>query len=279
MLDPRSLPRLLRKAAIWPAILAALLLTVAMFTDYESAAHYFRAGAVLPVLSLLLALLSALLGTAAILLCREPLGKIPFPQGKALPLPAVGFLLAGAVLLLFGQADTLRYAAGLSLLLSAPYAFLQADPNARQRKATVSLLGLLPILSCILLNAYYYFDVSIEMNSPIKLALQIALLPAMLAYVGEVRFHLGRPMPRVYALLGTWLTALGSLSALALPAAFLFGRMPRADYAVGALLLATVSITQHMQVRRLLAPSLPEEPDTDAAAASPNPEDTTENGI
>lgn len=279
MLDPRSLPRLLRKAAIWPAILAAVLLTVAMFTDYESAAHYFRAGAVLPVLSLLLALLSALLGTASILLRREPLGKAPFPQSKTFPLPAVGFLLAGAVLLLLGRADTLRYAAGLSLLLSAPYALLQASPNARRHKASLSLLGLLPILSCILLNAYYYFDVSIEMNSPIKLALQIALLFAMLAYVGEVRFHLDRPTPRVYALLGTWLTALGSLSAIALPVAFLLGRMPRADYAVGAVLLATVSITQHLQVRRLHADALPEETEADAAAASPDPEDTTENGI
>lgn len=251
-----SLPRLLRRVAFWLLPPAAILQTVAMLVDYESATHYFRAGAVLPVLSVLLVLLSGLLGSLSILLWREELEQSPFAPHRTFSASTLGFLLAGSVLLKAGGSDTLRVAAGVLLLLSAPYAFLHALPRMREHRAAMTLLGLLPILACILLNAYYYFDVSIEMNSPIKLALQLALLPAMLAYTGEIRFHLGRPCRRLYLLADVWLMSLGVLSALSLPVAFLFGGLRRADYAVGAILLATLSLTQHRHTRRMSAKPL-----------------------
>ena len=292
-----SLPRLLRRVAFWLLPPAAILQTVAMLVDYEPATHYFRAGAVLPVLSVLLVLLSALLGSLSILLWREELEQSPFAPHRTFSASTLGFLLAGSVLLKAGGSDTLRVAAGVLLLLSAPYAFLHALPRMREHRAAMTLLGLLPILACILLNAYYYFDVSIEMNSPIKLALQLALLPAMLAYTGEIRFHLGRPCRRLYLLADVWLMSLGVLSALSLPVAFLFGGLRRADYAVGAILLATLSLTQHRHTRRMSAKPLSdtepkpepngetelsapdEEPKSSEEASISRPDDTTENGI
>ena len=307
-----SLPRLLRRVAFWLLPPAAILQTAAMLVDYEPATHYFRAGAVLPVLSVLLVLLSALLGSLSILLWREELEQSPFAPHRTFSASTLGFLLAGSVLLKAGGSDTLRVAAGVLLLLSAPYAFLHALPRMREHRAAMTLLGLLPILACILLNAYYYFDVSIEMNSPIKLALQLALLPAMLAYTGEIRFHLGRPCRRLYLLADVWLMSLGVLSALSLPVAFLFGGLRRADYAVGAILLATLSLTQHRHTRRMSAKPLSdtepkpepseetelsapdeepkpsgetelsapdEEPKSSEEASISRPDDTTENGI
>lgn len=303
-----SLPRLLRRVAFWLLPPAAILQTVAMLVDYEPATHYFRAGAVLPALSVLLVLLSALLGSLSILLWREELEQSPFAPHRTFSASTLGFLLAGSILLKAGGSDTLRVAAGVLLLLSAPYAFLHALPRMREHRAAMTLLGLLPILACILLNAYYYFDVSIEMNSPIKLALQLALLPAMLAYTGELRFHLGRPCRRLYLLADVWLMSLGVLSALSLPVAFLFGDLRRADYAVGAILLATLSLTQHRHTRRMSAKPLSdtepsgetelsapdaepepteetelsapdEEPKSSEEASISRPDDTTENGI
>ena len=275
-----SLPRLLRRIAFWLLPPAALLRTAAMFLDYEPATHYFRAGAILPALSVLLALLSALSASLAILLRKEPFAESPFSPCKDFSSSSLGFLLSGIVLLIDGGSDTLRVAAGVLLLLSVPYALLHALPRMREHRAAMALLAILPILACILLNAYYYFDVSIEMNSPIKLALQIALLPAMLSCVGEARFHLGRPLSRLYLLANVWLMAIGALSALSLPAAFLFGGMQRTDYAAGAILLATLSITQYRHARRMSANPLPDAAPSQAETPDlPEPDDTTENGI
>lgn len=247
--------KLLRKISFALAILAMALMTVAIFLDYEPDAHYFRAGAILPTAALISALLSAICGSIPALLCKgNPSGEgSPFSSGRAFPLSSVGFLLAGCTLLVSRASDVLRTAAGVLLLLASIYGFCLCAPTLRQKTALISLLGLIPILACILLNAYYYFDVSVEMNAPIKIALQITLLFAMLSYTGEVRFHLGRPVPRLYVLIDAWLTGIGSLLALSLPTAFLAGSTERADYAVGAILLASIMLTQHDHVRRLLA--------------------------
>ena len=57
MLRSTTAQKLLRCAAFCLAILAASLMTAAMFLDYEVDAHYFRAGAFLPVAALICALL------------------------------------------------------------------------------------------------------------------------------------------------------------------------------------------------------------------------------
>ncbi|MBR0328525.1 MAG: hypothetical protein IIX05_03135, partial [Selenomonadaceae bacterium] len=87
-----------------------------MFLDYEPATHYFRAGAILPALSVLLALLSALSASLAILLRKEPFAESPFFSHKNFSSSSLGFLLSGTVLLIDGGSDTLRVAAGVLLL-------------------------------------------------------------------------------------------------------------------------------------------------------------------
>ena len=253
--------RLLRRTAFCLAILAASLMTVAMFLDYEADAHYFRTGAILPAAALICALLSSLCGSSLVVLrsTRDTESNSPFPPHRVFLLSPIGFLLAGYAILVSGQSEILRTATGILLLLASLYGFCLCVPSLQKKTALISLLGILPILACILLNAYYYFDVSIEMNAPIKIALQISLLFAMLSYTGEVRFHLGRPMPRLYVLIGAWLTGIGSLLAVSLPIAFLTGAVSRPDYAAGAILLASIILTQHRHVRRMLAEKLPEE--------------------
>jgi len=58
-------------------------------------------------------------------------------------------------------------------------------------------------------------------------------------------------MPRTYLILHTWAHAIGALSAISVPIAFLCNKFERADYAAGAILIFSIVLTQHRQVRRL----------------------------
>ena len=123
----------------------------------------------------------------------------------------------------------------------------------RKHSSALTVLGFAPILSCILLNAYYYFDLSFEMNTPVKMTLQVSLILIMLCYTGELRFLLGRSLPQLYLILHGWAQAVGALCAVSVPIAFVFDRFHRVDYAAGALLIFTVLLTQQGQASRLLS--------------------------
>ena len=86
-----------------------------------------------------------------------------------------------------------------------------------------------------MVNVYCYFDASLEMNAPVKVTVQTALLFTMLALTAELRFPLGRAKPRLYLIL-SWCAA----AALSLPSfSILFGgATERGDYrAFGAVTL------------------------------------------
>ena len=130
---------------------------------------------------------------------------------------------------------------------------------------SLSLLGLTAPLACILFNAYYYFDATVEMNSPVKTATQVGLLCAMLYFVYELRFLMDAPMPRVFLMTAFWVRSLGTLSALAIPVAYLTGKCDRIDYVAGAILTFCVMLTAGLRVQTLLQTAEPPAPENENA--------------
>ena len=263
----QSLPCLRLGFAIFSSM-AAFLQLIAVLTVLEKNSNYFPSNSWLPTFAVLCALLGAACGTLAAYKTKQAeLASEPFFASK-LPsiFSAVGFL---AVAALFAwksstQATALTYLITLVFLVAAIYAALSALPTvARRSRTSLALLGFAPILACILLNAHYYFDVTVEMNAPLKTSLQTGLLFASVYFTGEVRFHLNRAQPRFFLVLAAWVVAIGALSAPAIPFAFIIGHVDRVDYAVGAILILLIAISAAMRTYALLHPHHFDEEDAD----------------
>lgn len=248
--------RTLRQISSLAIATAAILQTAAMFTEFEPNTNYFYSGAILPTFAWACAIIGALLGSAsALILPKKALQGDIFRSHSVFYPSAIGCLLAG-LLLLTSARGSLGTTSAVLLLLAAAYTVLSGNPQMREdHKTAVVLWGFVAIAACIALNAYYYFDFSIEMNSPVKVTVQLAILLIMLIFTGELRFVLGTQMPRMHLILQAWTTAIGALSALSLPIAYLLGVEVRADYVAGAILILTAVLTQYLQSHQLIRSS------------------------
>lgn len=241
------------------ASLAAILQILAVVISYDVGTNYFRQGAVLPILSVVFALLGAVCGTVAARMTDiETQNTTPFPKGIS-PAPAsVGFLVTAVFLFVHGGTPLSLVTAAL-MLVSAGYGILTGIPKFQ--KSTIPVyLGIAAIVGYILLNAYYYFDITVEMNSPIKVMTQIGLLCAMVSLTSELRYLLGKPMPRMFLTVSAWVVSIGALSALSVPLAFFLGKTDRADYAAGGFLVFCAVLTSIVRIKTLLRTPAPEAP-------------------
>jgi len=82
-------------------------------------------------------------------------------------------------------------------LLSTFYFVGKAFDTFKKTDTTV-LFGFFIIFTSIALLAETYFDKFVQMNSPLKVTIQISLLFIMLYYLSEFRFDLKKPYPRLY---------------------------------------------------------------------------------
>lgn len=254
------LRRYLPFCVLVPALLAAILMTVAFFTQYDAPdANYFHRGAVLPVISGVLAALTAVIGTVlAFRMPRDILKPDSLPVPVASLVSAIGFLFC-AVFLGISTArsglDWTRIAALLLSLAAAAYALTVSFCDLRQesvRNLSV-LLGFTPIFALIFLCASHYFDRSLEMNAPCKVFLMLGLLAAMLTSTGEIRFQLGSALPRAYLMLLSWTVAAGSLSIPAIPAAYCAGILKGTDYLASAFAVLGCTLTAALRLYYALA--------------------------
>ena len=113
------------------------------------------------------------------------------------------------------------------------------------------------------------------MNAPLKVTAQTALLFAMLAYTGEIRFLLGRAMPRLYLSLSLCALATSALCALPFSLCFVLGLTDRFDYAGVALMMGLISVTLIARILSLL-PLQKSSSDAPADAPEENPLDYAE---
>ncbi len=252
--------RILRYAALACACVAAILETVAIFTDFSPSSNYFTRDAVLPVIASILALTGCAAGILSALLTSETQLHTTVFKARSATTPATFGFLTAAVFSFFyagrttlSQLKTIAYLSGILLIGGLIYTVLSGFSSMRNRPSLTVSVGFFAILGTILLNAYYYFDISMEMNAPLKLTTQMGLLCTTIYYTGELRYLLGTQKPRMFLALCTTLLSTGSLCSLSVLIAFLADITDRGDYAAGALLVFCVMLSALLRMLTLLS--------------------------
>ncbi len=252
------------------ASLALIFQAVAVLTDMESGENYYQVGAIFPVLALISALLGAACGTLAAILTPSPAAETsPFSSHTLITPTAIGFLFSGISLLIHVATvpdpkqilphPAFAIVVGCLLLLAAPYTVLCDLKHMRTKADLLVFLGFPTVIGSILINAYYYFDLTVEMNAPQKVALQMALLFMMLSFAGELRYLLGSPRTRMYIIVNAWSIALGAIASLPVILTYAIGSLPRIDYLGGAVLILLFTVAQSIRLWRVLRVSPIEE--------------------
>lgn len=248
--------QILRIASLSCAALAAVLEVIAVFLYYEKESNYFQSHAILPKASIILALLGLACGIAFALL-SDKLQKdcsIFSDHFKLSPL-SIGTLTASVFALLYCKQTIqpiIGLLAALLLLCGFIYSILLSAPTLRKKTNLTALFGLLAVIGTVFLNAYYYFDVSIEMNAPFKLITQMGLLFVSVYLTGEIRFLLGKAKPRIFLGLCIALISVGSLCSLSLIIAFFCDKTDRGDYVAGAFLVLCAILSATLRMKMLL---------------------------
>ena len=259
------------------AVAAATLQTAAILTAYEHDTNYFKPLSILPLLALACAIIAALIGTVAALRTDASDTGTPFSR---LPIPAptvIGFTAAAVAIACTKHTMTNKLVVPLTVAflgIAALYSVLVQFHALRHKRVLVTLVGFGAILSCILINAYYYFDVSVEMNAPLKTVTQTALLFLMLYLTSEVRYLLDAAQPRAYLMLSSWTVAFCSLTAVPLPVAYLTGRLDRLDYAAGGLLALCACAMILIRLNCVLRPRTEAETSEDSEETAAPDDDT-----
>ena len=197
----RITPRLywLISAAI--ALVGVTLRTVCMLTAFDASVGYFNEG----LLSLLTRAFyfPAVIITVgcAVLIPKDSLAtelndKSRTPAAYLLGL-ALAVFTVGVLLLCYKDKTNnfLTYPVVLGVLASLY--FFASGKRAGRYTDKLSLLGFLPVIWCVAATWETYVDQFTAVNSPIKIGLQMGLLGLALILISELRFRLGKPLPRL----------------------------------------------------------------------------------
>ena len=172
------------------ALVGTVLLLVAYATAFDpSVSRYFASGNALPTVAAILLFLAVACGiVGAILAKREPdsLTAAPVPF-RATLFAAFGALGSAVWLLIAG-----KVLIGVLMLFAAVLFTLCACAIAKLYGKYLLWGGFAAIAATIAHNATIYFDMTVEMNAPTKVLLQMALLAAMLYITAECRLLMGR---------------------------------------------------------------------------------------
>lgn len=164
---------------------------------FDSSIHYYRPDSLLPILEWVV--LTA--GTAfAAVISFLSLRRLPIFAEEKQPRPVKAFAIVAAVGFLVLAASTLGTTGSLiSTLLSmgACLYFLLIFGN-QTKPLPLTLSGLCVIVRLLWVLAESYFDVTVPMNSPNKLILELACLSGMLFLVEELRTLISKARPALY---------------------------------------------------------------------------------
>ncbi len=232
---------------------AAILSSLAVAFLYDENANYFAPNSKLFPIAVICAIIAFV---AAILLAivipkEETISKSPFGARLMFALPAALGFGVGAILLAIEFAKSQKFlflVAIFFLLLSAAHVLLSETDRVN------TFLGFVPPIACALLVAVLYFDTSLEMNAPLKVVAQCALLPLMLYFTAELRYLLGREIPRLYLALALGSIAASSLCVFAVPLASFIGALNNTPCLAAALTVAGTNVTILLRLKRYLKP-------------------------
>ena len=234
-----TMPRLCFTTTAVLALLGVALRTVCLLCFYDADPGYFVEG-FLPSLSNVLYFIAVAVGIIGALLVP----KNTLPSELHIPQRAPLAVLLGIALAVFtiislffcfpARRSDIMLAPTLLGLLASTYYFLSASRNGRYPD-WLSFLGYLPVFWSIGSVAETYFDPYTTMNSPVKLALQMGFLGFMLVALAELRFRVGRSLPR-YSLallaLGSYTCLVGSIPILIATGARVLESLQHLLYAV-----------------------------------------------
>ena len=245
--------------------LCTILHLLNVLFSFDQGSNYFHADTLLPLVANLLTLLTAAVAiVSAIAESKQECSGTPFGKQLFVALPAaIGLAVTSVYLLVdfFLQSNWLAFATAVFLILTTVYV-LRCETSKRQSSKT-ALLGFASPLACALLIGVLYFDTSLEMNAPMKVATQCALLPLMLYFTAELRYLLGRELPRLYLALALISLVASSLCILAVPAASIAGFLKNTNCLFAAITVAGLNVTVLLRLKRFLQPTLaPDENET-----------------
>ncbi len=193
----RRMPRLSFYLMLGVTVLGVILRTVALLVSFDTTVGYLDPGFlstaaracyfVAPAVAIITALLipKDTLPTELNIRAKTP---VAYTTGVAF----VVFAVASLAMTL--PAKTM-VAPALLALPAAGYFLLSAGRTGRFTPA-LSALGFTPILWAMAAIAQTYGDRYTTMNSPIKVALQMGFVGLMFILCAELRFRLGKPLPR-----------------------------------------------------------------------------------
>ena len=267
---------LLTTAAI--TLSGVILRSVCMLTSFDTSVGYFDRG-FLPALTAALYFLAAI--TAIVCAAWTPKGILPTElngNGRK-PLAYLwGFSLVVFTLgvLLFCYKDrtnsfvTWPMALGI---LSSLYFFMSGSKTGRYPDG-LAALGFIPVLWCVAAAWETYTDQFTAMNSPIKISLQMGFLGLALILIAELRFRLGKALPRFAVALmsiGVFFALNGGIPLLLGTGARILNNTLHFFY---AFVLLCGGLYGAITLFRFLSPSEPSvtESATDAPADIPNAE-------
>ena len=199
-------------ASLFLSAVSAILLAVACATAYDPAvSNYFPAGSPLLVSASVLSILAIISGIVSAILIKaknEPFEAPSAPSFAVLP-SAIGSLITSVMLFIGGKVWI-----GILFLLATAFYALSACPFAKKYAPWVILPGFAVIAATIALTATFYFDMTVEMNAPVKVLLQLGLLSVMLESTLEIRALIGRESPVLFGVVITFAAVLCPLSGI-----------------------------------------------------------------
>ena len=249
-MNKQFISRILRIVLLAGIPAAALVQELAVLLSYDVESNYFVSYSFLPIFAnILTATLFAAAILFAIIIEKPQPTSSPFGTQMWIALPgAIGFGICGISLLIdfLSNGMMLSFATAIVCLLSAIYVLL-SETNLKN-----TLLGFVPPIACALMVAILYFDQSLEINAPLKVATQCALLPLMLYFTSELRYRLGRELPRLYIALALGSIAASSLCILTVPVASITGRFDNTYCLIAALAILGINATVALRQWRYL---------------------------
>ena len=253
IMNKKTLSAILKWGSLGAAALTAVLQTLAHLLSYDPNSNYFQIDAPLPYIAVAVAAVGALCGILCAALMPAPRNVAPFSDNVLTSLPAALGMLAFPIISASFTKGTIPMLASLALICAAAYSILCTTPLCKSAPTGLCLLGFGSVIAAALVNATFYFDTTLEMNAPAKVALQTALLFAMLYYTAELRYLLDRAKPRLFIALSLLTLSTGALSAIPMTVAFACGIIDRKDCFAGALLVLGIAITVLFRLIRVLS--------------------------
>ena len=227
MKDIFKSPRALRVYGICALVLSALCIifrTVGIMFFFDSDIGYFQRGSIVGILAVLLPAIGVI---AALIICAIPNTCPPVGEARntravrlAAVLPAIGFggyavsyiIRLLEYMTIVPSVPVTYWLLLLSTVLSAVFFALLAF-RKNNGNALFVITGVAVVVWMVLSLAEAYFDVYVQMNSPLKIGFQFATLSAVLLTVNELRTDLDVKRPRFHLFSATVATIfLGSAS-------------------------------------------------------------------